>query len=370
VFTLEVMNTSDAPMAKVALIGQQLIENQPFNFSIDANRFNNIGTGDLLNYSALNSDGSPLPAWLNFDNKTLIFSGIADGGVQDPQVVLVTATDSNGLSASNSFNLSVISGENNIPDSDLDEWITDAVISSSPAGSDRLYSVDGYEELTGGDGDYLIVSQNGDELSFADLGDDNRYAEIDNTSPVSNASLEPLYASQGNDLFYGDHDSDYLNGGAEIDLINAGDGSDAVMSAGDIDLLRNGIVDGRIYDVTGIDEFKESFENGRLSGNDRLTGFTGNDDPTGRAVDGSDWLGQGTGRDVLIGYQADDQAIDTAIFQDMNMDADSSGLLNNQVDQLVSAMVSFNVPTDDGRIIASDENYEHSAVLVQTWQAA
>lgn len=114
-FELVVGNTNDAPTA-MAAIGQQLAtEDAPFTFVIPQDSFVDSDVGDRLTYVASLKDGSPLPAWLNFDPTTGSFTGIptnADvGGLQ----VVVTATDLSGASATQEFDLS-ISNTNDSPE--------------------------------------------------------------------------------------------------------------------------------------------------------------------------------------------------------------------------------------------------------------
>ncbi len=81
-------------------------EQEPFNFSIPANTFedpNNANSQDIQTLSATQVGGIPLPGWLTFDPETGTFAGtpeIGDGGVLH---VTVKSTDEDGLSASDDF---------------------------------------------------------------------------------------------------------------------------------------------------------------------------------------------------------------------------------------------------------------------------
>ncbi len=76
-------------------------EDRPFAYTIPANRFVDAD-GDALTFSAARSDGTALPSWLSFDAATRTFSGTAPAGSADVHV-RVTATDPDGLSASNGY---------------------------------------------------------------------------------------------------------------------------------------------------------------------------------------------------------------------------------------------------------------------------
>jgi hypothetical protein len=63
--------------------------------------------GETLSYSAKLSNGQALPAWLAFNATTDTFSGIAPAAAQTLNIV-VTATDTSALSASESFSATVV----------------------------------------------------------------------------------------------------------------------------------------------------------------------------------------------------------------------------------------------------------------------
>jgi uncharacterized delta-60 repeat protein len=72
-----------------------------FSYSVPADRFADPD-GDVLTYSAAQSDGSDLPAWLFFEPATRSLNGMAPSGSPDVHV-RVTATDPAGLSASYAY---------------------------------------------------------------------------------------------------------------------------------------------------------------------------------------------------------------------------------------------------------------------------
>jgi len=61
---------------------------------------------ETLTYTATLDDGSALPSWLHFNAKTHVFTGTPPAG--DNFTVQVTATDTDGMSASESFNVTLI----------------------------------------------------------------------------------------------------------------------------------------------------------------------------------------------------------------------------------------------------------------------
>ncbi|MDO8465395.1 MAG: putative Ig domain-containing protein [Gallionella sp.] len=102
-----IAGVNDAPVAATAIAGQQTNEDAPFSFAVPAGTFTDIDNGDTLSYGATLADGTALPSWLSFDAATQTFSGIPSNGNVGSLNVLVTATDTGGLSASSVFAVDV-----------------------------------------------------------------------------------------------------------------------------------------------------------------------------------------------------------------------------------------------------------------------
>jgi Ca2+-binding RTX toxin-like protein len=103
-----------APQVSSPLADQAANEDLSFSFAVPAGTFSDPDAGDELTYSATLDDGSALPAWLSFDAGTQTFSGTplqADVGAID---VKVAATDGGGLSAEDTFALTV-ANVNDVP---------------------------------------------------------------------------------------------------------------------------------------------------------------------------------------------------------------------------------------------------------------
>jgi len=106
--TVTINGINDAPVAANALADQAASQDAAFSFTIPANAFTDIDNGDTLTYGATLADGSALPSWLTFDAATQTFSGTPANGDVGSLSVLVTATDTGGLSASSTFGLNVV----------------------------------------------------------------------------------------------------------------------------------------------------------------------------------------------------------------------------------------------------------------------
>ncbi|MGH7602919.1 MAG: calcium-binding protein, partial [Gemmatimonadaceae bacterium] len=101
-----VVGGDSAPILDIPLADQSANEDAAFSFAVPATTFSDPDA-DELTYAATLDDGSALPAWLTFDAPTQTFSGIplqADVGAID---LKVTATDPGGLSAEDSFTVTI-----------------------------------------------------------------------------------------------------------------------------------------------------------------------------------------------------------------------------------------------------------------------
>lgn len=135
-------------------------------------------------------------------------------------------------------------------------------------GADRLLGGGGDDALTGGAGGDVIRGQGGNDRGFGGTGDDK---------VVGNAGNDTLRGQLGDDTLVGGGGNDRLIGAAGNDVIRGGGGDDRVVGGG---------------------------------GDDTLTGGAGNDILIGRA--GADVFAftQGSGDDVLRGFQQGTDRLD------------------------------------------------------------
>jgi VCBS repeat-containing protein len=105
--TVTITGTDDAPVLAAVIADQQTNEDVPFSFTVPADTFTDIDQGDVLSYHATLADGSALPSWLKFDAAKLTFSGIPSNWDVGVLNVSVTATDTSGLTANDTFVLDV-----------------------------------------------------------------------------------------------------------------------------------------------------------------------------------------------------------------------------------------------------------------------
>jgi hypothetical protein len=95
---------NNAPRVLIPLTDQTVTVSSPLAYTIPSGAFSDPDVNDVL---TLSPGASPaLPAWLNFDPVAGAFSGTP--GVVGVYPVAVVATDLDGLSATNQFNINVI----------------------------------------------------------------------------------------------------------------------------------------------------------------------------------------------------------------------------------------------------------------------
>jgi hypothetical protein len=94
-----------APVVADATANQTWTEGKAVSLALPANTFTDP-QGEKLTYAATQSNGQVLPSWLTFNATTETFSGTAPSTAQSLGIT-VTATDSSGLTASETFTANV-----------------------------------------------------------------------------------------------------------------------------------------------------------------------------------------------------------------------------------------------------------------------
>ncbi|WP_197085472.1 putative Ig domain-containing protein, partial [Cellvibrio sp. pealriver] len=104
--TINITGVNDAPTVANPIADQSVTEGSALNFPIPGNTFSDP-EGGALTYSAILVGGAPLPAWLQLDSVTGVFSGVPDDGDVGTLNIRVTAMDAGGLSVTDDFTLTV-----------------------------------------------------------------------------------------------------------------------------------------------------------------------------------------------------------------------------------------------------------------------
>jgi LPXTG-site transpeptidase (sortase) family protein len=114
-FTLTVVSSeTNAPPMLVRLLQDQNAQaGQAFSFTIPEGSFYDAD-GDTQTYSAVLSDGNPLPAWLSFDPATQTFSGTPQAADAGSFLVRVTDSDGSEITASDVFRIAVSTADHHV----------------------------------------------------------------------------------------------------------------------------------------------------------------------------------------------------------------------------------------------------------------
>ena len=113
--TLTVTGSNDGPTVTAPIADQAATEDTAFSYQVPEGTFDDLDAADTLSYTATLADGSPLPAWLSFDPASRTFSGTPDNGDVADISVSVTATDDQGASVTDTFEIAT-ANTNDAPD--------------------------------------------------------------------------------------------------------------------------------------------------------------------------------------------------------------------------------------------------------------
>ncbi|MEQ9355788.1 putative Ig domain-containing protein, partial [Coleofasciculus chthonoplastes] len=136
----------------VSAIADQTVEAED-SFSLDiTNNFTDVD-GDNLTYSATLEDGTALPDWLTFDSETGTFSGTPDARDETQLNILVTASDGQGGTQTDGFELDITPA----PVVNNDPTLVSAIADQNVEAEDS-FSLDITNNFTDVDGDNLTYS--------------------------------------------------------------------------------------------------------------------------------------------------------------------------------------------------------------------
>ena len=160
--TIDITPVNDAPALESPIGNQSATVDESFSFTVPDDAFGDIDE-DTLAYSATKGDDTALPSWLTFTAATRTFQGTPGAGDVGTLAVKVTATDTDGESASDGFDIVVNEAPNAAPAFDDDE-LTRSVAENAGPGTNVGAPV---PAATDGDGDTLTYAMEGaDAASF------------------------------------------------------------------------------------------------------------------------------------------------------------------------------------------------------------
>jgi len=318
---ITINGSNDAPTLSNVITDQTTEEDTPFSFTVPANTFDDVDTGDTLLYSASLGDDSSLPSWLSFDADTQTFSGTPDNNDVNEFNVKVTATDTGGLSASDEFSFTV----NNVNDAPV---LTNPIADQATLEGEQFDYQLPANSFTDDDvihGDVLTLSAVlADGSALPDwLTFDATTQTFTGTVPYDAAgeilvqvsatdsagiSVSDVFELNMINVLNGNQHKNVIFGTSNEDIINGFGGNDKLFGLADNDILNGGAGNDRLYGNEGNDEL-----NGE-AGNDKLIGGLGDDTLNGGSGNDKleDWYGNnildgGEGKDKLIGGYGDDQ---------------------------------------------------------------
>ncbi|MEZ5573275.1 MAG: hypothetical protein R3E64_14820 [Halioglobus sp.] len=250
------------------------------------------------------------------------------------------------------------------------------IVEGTGQGSDRFIGGDGQDIVVGGTQDDTfslaamsmkfgteVIDGGAGHNTIAGNGDDN-FLNFSATELVSIASIhggagdDKIRGSQGSDVIYGDAGDDKLRGEAGNDVLSGGTGDDVLFgeAGDDVYLFQLGAGRDRINnndgDVMAVDrlwftdvDYDELWLS--RSGSSLLIDVVGTEDQV--RING--WFGN------------DEDQVDIIYARDR-------ALMHNQVDQLVNAMATFDVPSGAGVVIPQVTREALEPTLTSVWQAA
>ncbi len=116
--TITIQGSNDAPLV-AAQVGERVAtEDAAWSYAIPSGTFADVDSGDALAYSVTQANGDALPSWLHFDVQTATLGGTPGNADVGDLAVRITATDLQGASVSQVFNLSVANA-NDVPSVDV-----------------------------------------------------------------------------------------------------------------------------------------------------------------------------------------------------------------------------------------------------------
>ncbi|MBL7005308.1 MAG: hypothetical protein ISR69_14915 [Gammaproteobacteria bacterium] len=299
---------------------------------------------------------------------------LIDGGAGTNYIVGTNASDTLDFSSTLLTNIAAIKGEQ---------------------GNDNITGSEGSDVIIGGEGNDKLRGGGGNDTFIVE-------GQLDGFDRMIGGEGEDQVLGSGGDDTFG---FQRLLSSDSIELIDGGTGTNYIVGTNASDML-----DFSATHLTNITAIKGGLGNDKITGSegsDNIIGGKGNDTLRGGAGSDTYSFDLNFGIDTIINQDSSINKVDTAYFSDASFDelwfsrnsnhlqitqsgtdnqitvrnwysnseyqmdsieTDSSVLLNNQVELLVSAMASYDVPLGVGNVIPQDTKDALVVTLAETWQ--
>lgn len=365
-----ILGANDGPIAMHTLDDLYASEDQAFQFTVPAEVFFDLDQGDRLTYQSMLANGDSLPSWLSFDAATRAFDGTPSNKDVGDFEMVVTATDTGNLSASNRFVISVL----NVNDAPVvTNPLTDLSVKEGRSFGFKV-PVTAFDDVDIIHGDRLSYSAtlaNGSalprwldfdssSLAFSGCARESgnwsikvRTTDLSGASADSTFTLHVADASDSHTLWRSRNNKALYNGNHSDEMHDRSRDEDLACGA------YNDIFVGRKhedygYGNNGIDIYRTEWKNRydyihHLSNENK---YTGDKISSGKAM-------------------AADQPILSRCDKDPPIAlTDDSVLLGSQVQQLVNAMAQF-APLDSGQLTMDKELHAQlDPIIAANWHSA
>ncbi len=249
------------------------------------------------------------------------------------------------------------------------------IIFDGDSGS-RIEGMDGNDLLVGGDGEDHLYGGNGNDILHGGDGDDRLYGQAGDDVLDGDAGNDILQGHNGDDQLDGGTGNDKLYGGNDEDTLTGGDGDDLLYGENGDDTLVIGEGDDTLPGGAGSDTYVLKPD----SGTDTINNYDANaastdiarfDDVSYQEL----WFSRSGNHLEITVVGTDDSVVISNWYSNQHYQLDSiqartSALINNKVDQLVTVMASFNVPSGADSVVSQDVKDELQPVLAEVWQTS